>query len=674
MKLKHQITLLVTAALLIPALFIAALSINQIKSKADADIEDYRKEELKKLKVYLKHITDIGYGMIEVEHLQMKEATTQDSSASFSELQLMDRCLSHLSQIRFDNGEGYFWVTDNKLPYPTMLMHAEKKNMKGKVLNDPKYNVEKNTGKNIYQVRTELSNQDGDAFVEYTMKKPGSDSVFNKISYSRLYKPLGWIISTGFYTDQIERSIAQKKADLSAQINKTILLIVGIGVLVSAIGLFVSNYFSRGLSNSIVLIHEKLKELSDGKQVEEAKSTRKDEVGEMTQSLNLLVNGLRTYTSFAKEIGKGNFDDSFNLLSKDDLLGSELLSMRDNLKLAEKEKNLREWSNEGFAKLSDVLRKHNTDTKQLTNEILKELVIYLRANQGAFFVIFDKSKEELEMVAAYAYGKQKFIKRTINIGDGMVGQCVLEKDTIYMSNVPNDYIKITSGLGEALPKSILLVPLMHADEVYGVIELASFNAFEAHQIAFIEKVAESIASTIASVQVNENTKDLLEKSQQMQEELRVQEEEVRQNMEELSATQEQMVRQAENNKLLIYDLELREKAFSLHHYILEVSASGSIVMVNDTFCMAMGYLKTELIGKAESSLLHPSSTADLLQKRLQSLKNGGIFEGKLAYQTKSGAPVWVEATSLSSLQEGHLHKIVSVMRPLDTAEAAALSS
>jgi hypothetical protein len=294
----------------------------------------------------------------------------------------------------------------------------------------------------------------------------------------------------------------------------------------------------------------------------------------MTESLNLLVNGLRSYTSFAKEIGHGNLTQSFQPLSESDILGNELLDMRNNLKKATDEKNIRDWANEGMAHIGDVLRRNTSDTNELCHDIIKMLIKYIKANQGALFLMVEGDKPEdtwLEQMATYAYDRKKMINRKIGLGDGLVGQSVLEKATIHLSSIPKNYITITSGLGEALPETILIVPLIHNDEVFGVIEMASFNKLQKHEIQFVEKVAESIASTISTVQVNERTKRLLTQSQQMSEELKAQEEELRQNQEELQATQEQMRRRQieleRENELLKHEMALVPESKNQHAYV-----------------------------------------------------------------------------------------------------------
>lgn len=264
-----------------------------------------------------------------------------------------------------------------------------------------------------------------------------------------------------------------------------------------------------------------------------------------TRHLQLLTDTVTHATQFIREIEKGNLDVTLESDGMDSELNASLISMRDQMKnfsLAEQE---RSWVNEGLAKFVEILRSRNNDTlKRLSDSILQSLVTYLKANQGALFLVNDDDPKNtfLEMMACYAYDRKKYLEKTLSLGEGITGQAVLEKGTIYMTDIPKDFIKITSGLGEAVPRNILVVPLKLDDKVYGVVEIASFNLIKGYQIEFVEKLGESIASTIAGVRANDRTKALLQETQSQAEEMRSQEEEMRQNMEELSSTQEEMQR------------------------------------------------------------------------------------------------------------------------------------
>ena len=200
-----------------------------------------------------------------------------------------------------------------------------------------------------------------------------------------------------------------------------------------------------------------------------------------------------------------------------------------------------------MAKFGEILRQDNDNITEFTQNIISHLVKYVDANQGGLFLVNSSNPKDIfiELQAFYAYNKKKYMEKRIHLGEGLIGRCVQEKGTIYLTDIPEDYIKITSGLGQDNTRCLILVPLAMNEQVFGVIEMASFIQFEPYQIEFIEKLATSIASTVSTVQINMQTALLLEQSKQQAEEMSAQEEEMRQNMEELRATQEQSAKREE---------------------------------------------------------------------------------------------------------------------------------
>ncbi len=290
-----------------------------------------------------------------------------------------------------------------------------------------------------------------------------------------------------------------------------------------------------------------------------------DEVGQMSKALNQLVQGLREVSEFTVDIGKGKFDRNFTPLSEEDMLGYSLLEMREELQKAKEEEvkrqdenTQRNWASQGVALFSDILRQNNDKLEALAYEVISNMVRYTHSNQGGIFIVNDNDPSHvvLEMKACYAYDRQKFLKKKIEVGEGLVGRCYQEKEKIYLTEIPGDYIKITSGLGDHNPKSLLLIPLAYNDNIFGIMEVASFTEYQDFEVEFIERIGESIAATISSVMANIQTTQLLEQSQQQAEEMSAQEEEMRQNMEELRATQEQSARREEE---LLRELDMLRK-------------------------------------------------------------------------------------------------------------------
>jgi methyl-accepting chemotaxis protein len=306
-------------------------------------------------------------------------------------------------------------------------------------------------------------------------------------------------------------------------------------------------YINRQLS-PLLSINHRLKLIARRKFVEPQEIRRTDEIGEINQSLNQLLTGTQEVSEFAGAIGKGDFSTEFKALGEDDILGNSLLQMRHNLQEVAREDKKRAWANEGFARFMGMMRNSQSDVQMMCNTILPELIRYLQANQGGIF-IYEKNGERdgyLALTSMYAWNRMKTMEKKVyveeNFAEGIIGQAFLEKAAVYLTEVPDDFVRVTSGLGEANPTCILVQPLIYNENVYGVLEIASFREMAAHELDFIERLAESLASAIASLKVNQQTISLLDETRKQTEEITSKEEELRQNMEEMQATNEEMRR------------------------------------------------------------------------------------------------------------------------------------
>ncbi len=330
---------------------------------------------------------------------------------------------------------------------------------------------------------------------------------------------------------------------LMKEANVFITTIVLICIVSLCLLIFGINYLVGKLTSPINTIAINAKAIAIGKTEMMVINRSSEEIQILDDSFSELMKSQKGITEVCTGIANGDFTQKAMVRSDEDLLAMSVNKMIDNLVLAAKNDKQRNWSAEGMAKFSDILRAE-VDLKQLSDTIISNLIKYLKANQGGIFVLNESDKDDihLELLACYAYDRKKYLHRKIGIGEGLVGQCYLEKENILLSEIPSNYVAITSGLGNSTPRYLILAPLIYNEKVMGVIEIASFHSIEKHEVEFINKLAESIASTISSVKINERTRLLLESSQQQAEEMRSQEEEIRQNMEELMASQEEMTR------------------------------------------------------------------------------------------------------------------------------------
>lgn len=406
----------------------------------------------------------------------------------------------------------------------------------------------------------------------------------------------------GDLTQRLERMIVQEKVARNQvrsvfmdylQSEKTLELVASVFVI--AVAIFIWQFSSRQVTKPIREIKLALGKLSIGEIPPPVTAISNDEIGEIGKAINQLIGGLSKLSEFATQIGNGNYEISYNKLGENDVLGNSLINMRDNLKQLAIEDARRNWANEGAAKFADMLRANNHSIPALTKVILAELIKYVEVNQGCFFVVNQQSEEpQMELMAAFAWNRQRVRNKIVRWGEGLVGQAWIEKDTLFITEIPHNYIEIGSGLGDANPKNIVVVPLIFNDEVYGVIELASFSILPAYRVEFLKRIAENIASTLAAIFVTERTQRMLRESQTISEQLRVQEEEMRQNLEELLSTQEQSARNMEIAKSSSESLERIIE--SLPDAILQVDADWYILKMNNKLCQMTGYSREALLG------------------------------------------------------------------------------
>jgi PAS domain S-box-containing protein len=456
----------------------------------------------------------------------------------------------------------------------------------------------------------------------------------------------------GKLKDQIDARIRENSAQVAS--GTTQVMWVGIVSVLIVLGILISSgiWFTKRFKRSLTVSSDILNHLVKG-EVTEYVEPSEDEFGAIVDSANKLTTNLKQYSSFAQSIGEGQVDFEFHPVSDNDMLGTSLVQMRQKLKVINEDDKKRNWVTEGLANFADIMRRSD-DYEGLAHHIVSELVKYTKSNQGGIFILNNDNEKDpyLQLTACYAFERKKYLKKRIDAGEGLVGQCFLERRTIYLKEIPQAYVRITSGLGGTNPSSLLIVPLKINDAVEGVIELASFKEYQPHEIQFVEKVAEVIASTISNARINTRTRRLLEESQQHSEELRAQEEEMRQNMEEMQATQEQLHRQAEEMRKMHENLDLERSMFQvlmeyLPDRITYKDRESRILRVNKAKATRFKVTAEEMIGKTDYDYFSKEHADKAILEEQELLREG---EPKLNIEERAvlagGDVVWASTSRI----------------------------
>lgn len=362
--------------------------------------------------------------------------------------------------------------------------------------------------------------------------------------------------------------------------------------------------------------------------IKKLETNPEDEISDINSSLNILNENLDKTASYIEQIYLGNITFDYVPVSANDKIGNLIVELAKNIKHSkeEGEKRKREdeiqnWITKGSAIFAEIIRDYSDNLEELSYAIISKLVNYIDADQGGIFVINEDESNEpyIELLASYAYDRRKMLTKKIPYGVGLVGRSILERETIFMTKIPDNYLNITSGLGNEKPKTLLIVPLIFHEEVYGVVELASFKSLDEYKIKLIEQVSESIASAISMVKINTRTAELLRETKIKSEQSASQEEEIRQNIEEMQAVTDGLnhkLTEAENT------LSIIKKTAN----IAEFDLLGRITDISENYLKILKKDRKEIIGKVQGSFSTEAQNPESFKNFWDELKKGNTKE------------------------------------------------
>jgi len=386
------------------------------------------------------------------------------------------------------------------------------------------------------------------------------------------------------------------------------------GIAIFSFATLIALVYAQILTRPLTSLDSTLKLISRGELPEKSQVRFSGEFGRMQSRLDDLVKVLGENAGFAEKVGEGKFDTPFVPAGENDKLGHALIDMRDNLVANEQKETERNWIMHRLAEAGDILRTKDT-VSSLGEDIIKFIIQKIGAVQGAFYVINEETGV-IEMTNSFAYNRKKYLAAKFGVGEGLVGQAVAERDIIIRTEIPDDYVSISSGiLGDRKPSFLLVMPLIANEQAYGAIELASLNVLDGTRIKFIKELSVILARTIFNITVNERTRRLRDRMQLL----------------------------LENASEVITICE----------------DDGTVRYVSPSVESILGYQPEDIQGQSNIEHIHPNNHA-LYKDMFKGLLNNPHEKVTIQYeyQTRRGNYIWLETTGTNLMSNPAIHGFI----------------
>ncbi|SHH65878.1 hybrid sensor histidine kinase/response regulator [Flavobacterium defluvii] len=343
----------------------------------------------------------------------------------------------------------------------------------------------------------------------------------------------------------------------------------------------------------------------------------------LTENVNQLAANLttqvRAISEVASAVTQGDLTRTIGVEAKGEVeaLKDTINQMISNLKATTLRNQEQDWLKSNLAKFTQMLQGQK-ELKSVTMKILSELAAVVTAQHGLFYILEEGEEfmdSKLNLIASYAYIKRKNSPTQYAMGEGLIGQVAIEKERIILSNVPKDYIRINSGLGDAKPKDVIILPVLFEGRLKAVIELASLDTFSQTHLDFLEGLTESIGIVLNTIESNSRTEELLVQSQSLANELKSQQEVLKNTNEELEEKAILLANQKEEVELKNQEVEVARKA-------LEEKA--------DQLTLTSKY-KSEFLANMSHELRTPLNSLQILANELIANRDGNLSEKQIQF-------------------------------------------
>jgi signal transduction histidine kinase/CheY-like chemotaxis protein/HAMP domain-containing protein len=345
----------------------------------------------------------------------------------------------------------------------------------------------------------------------------------------------------------------------------------------------------------------------------------KDLTDNVNQLAANLTNQVRAISEVATAVTEGDLTRQVRVEASGEVavLKDKLNEMIRNLRETTRQNVEQDWLKTNRERFTRMLQGQD-DLTNVSGMILSELATLVSAQHGVLYTVTTEgqgAEAVLRMQAGYGYEERKRLSTSFRLGEGLVGQCAKEKKRILLTDVPSDYVRISSGLGNSVPLNIIVLPVLFEGSLLAVVELASFSPFTVTHQAFLDSITESVGIVLSTIAAAGRTSALLTQSQSQGEELRSQQEELR----ESNADLERQARQLADQNALAEQKNL------------EVEASNRVIAEKVSQLAVSSKYKSEFIANMSHELRTPLNSLLILAQQLEENPDDNMTETQVEY-------------------------------------------